>query len=690
MPEGEVQIQIVGDQEYIRITGAGAEVLSGVVRDGDLIDLPIPEDAPPGTTPSKTLRDYKPTAQAWEFPLKSDPLKSPAAFSNEKKLVTRAHPNTGADTDKSQYEELSASMYSGLMAKAVQFIMGYTAKSGIKVKYDHRWARCHGVAIAADGAKWLVEISLVNGVIAMPFPLLPNSAKYKTSTQDVLREIALLFEGLPSGTSFPPAERLDAAITSGEVVRLMSVAAMEEVFTKETFSPLLGWAFSPLGDEAQNTCYKVSGGGDVTSYRYRLALTIGPKLVDRPENTPLAMASANLTLEEEGPLTRRDGSPERRVPFAFAYDFSGLLVEPPAKFVASDPVATSAPLLATFDQDGVLDVVRFEVVVPEVSDNSTTGDACSTLGYLRPGGYRNRRVVNIAGGRTITSTKYPLREGTTGTIYTSNTTKYFVGTRIFYGLEIVLELLFSPSIWNLIEYHRLYYMADEVYSSRTIPAVAGVWPLGARDCYVMSKPGDGFWDYHARLTGGDPTTDSGGEGNFYFTYRNATYYTHPRGDPSSYPTMTVTKGVRSDVDPCLWNYVGSSDFATEGLVGTAAWYAETDPLPRTEDVPLLEFPPELNPGPPGQDPDIRRVVTPTGTTEFVAAINEAGVWRFPLPIYNTLTNFAVRYSSFGPNPQLTASYSALGYLYPGVEHAGSMLASEGTPADHSYSFIGYI
>lgn len=696
MGDAEVNVQIIGNQDYIRLTGGVYEILSGVVRDGELISLPVPEGSPEGTAPVRTLRAYKPTAQAWEYPLKSDPEKSPTLFNDEKRLVVETHPNTGLDTSKSQYDDLSASMYSGLMAKAVQIILGYGTKTGTKVKYDHRWERCHGIAIAEDGAKWLVEISLINGVIARPLPLLPNSAKYSESVQDVLREAVALFGGLPSGGSFPPADELEDAITAGSVVRLMAVAEMDAVFLKSTFSPLLGWAFSPLGDEAQNTCYEVNGSGDHTAYRYKLAITIGPKLVDRPANTPLAVATAVLTLEEQGPLTRR-GSPDRRIPFAFAYDRDGLLAEVPAKFVTSDPVATSAPLLVTYDKDGVLDVVKFNVVLPSSSDVTTnTGNPCAiTTGAPWPGAVSTRVQRNIAGGRTISSTRHPLQDGVTGTVSTSEIYKTIVGVRVFYQVVVFIEYLLIPNVVRLREVHRTYYQTANDFTSSTKPRIAGVWPLGARDCYTLCDPGETRQDYEYRIMAGAPDPAVLPEledlygGDYYFSPPNPTFYEYSELNAGSFPTMTVTKGLDAS-DPCSWP-ITASDFAgSGGLVNTADFYTEIGALPENSEVAAITFPPNAFEQPPVQEPPTVRVVIPGGTTvQPMGEPTEDGIWFIPAPRFDARTSYAVRFSTFGPTPHFTFSYSIRGYVLPGVERIGPMLATETNPAQHTYSFVGY-
>jgi len=293
MPGGEeVDVQIIGNQDYIRLAGGISFILSGAVRDGNIVDLPL---VPPATVPKKTLRSYRPTAQAWEYVLHKDPLKSPALFNDEKTLAITAHANTGVTG--SQYTNLCSSMYSGLMAQFVQVILGYSFASGIKVKYDYRWARCHGIASAVDNNSkttfWLIEISIAHGVLAMRLPLVNGTAKFSTSIQDVLRETVTTFGGLPSGDTFPKESDLAAAIASGKVLQLITPANMVNVHGKTPYSSAMGWSFNDTGSEAHNTCFKAEA-LNLTGYHYKIAIAIDPNI---PANS-----TATLSLVESGQI----------------------------------------------------------------------------------------------------------------------------------------------------------------------------------------------------------------------------------------------------------------------------------------------------------------------------------------------------------------------------------------------------
>ena len=280
LPDATVRVQIVGQQSYIEISGGGYNILSGVVKAGQII-----------TGTPDVLRSFKPTQQCWQYPLKKREGTSPAAFHDEPKLAIAAHANTGLSG--SQYEKLCSSMYSGRMAKAVQVILGIGKQKptddGVQVKYDYRWARCHGIAVGPDGKSWLIEISEAEGVMAMRLPLIAGTVGLGGNTQKVLSETVKLFKGIPSGETFPVGAALTTAITEGRVLRLLSAAGLADAYGKNEFSATLGWSFNDTGSEAHNTCY-TSVSGVQTSFHYRINITLG--------ETP----GATLTEVASGPL----------------------------------------------------------------------------------------------------------------------------------------------------------------------------------------------------------------------------------------------------------------------------------------------------------------------------------------------------------------------------------------------------
>lgn len=311
-----------------------AQILSGVIKDADLVVTlgPLEEEV-------LTLRGFKPTDQTWKAIFKKDPAKPTTSFNDEPRLAVKISdeihylgehldPDTTVPFPEkaAQYKEICSSMYSGLMAKAVQVILGYgklqspTASEthrvdGVQVKYDWRWARCHGIVRGAGNALWLVEISVTNGVLAMPLPMFKNTVVgtpgYQSlikSKQDVLRETALLFGGLPSGGTFPTGGELTDALASGDVIRLATAAHMGPFFAKGHYSSWMGWSFNLGGTgvtpQAHNTCYMAEGENGTyvaTGYHYKIVFNI-IKTKNRQPNEPVATGSATLSLVGSGLL----------------------------------------------------------------------------------------------------------------------------------------------------------------------------------------------------------------------------------------------------------------------------------------------------------------------------------------------------------------------------------------------------
>lgn len=314
---------------------ATVQILSGVVKDADLIVI-----SPPLEEEVLTLRGFKPTAQTWGAVFKRDPDKPTTSFNDEPRLAVKISDEVhylGEHLDPlttvpfpdvaAQYKEICSSMYSGLMAKAVQVILGYGKLQspsaseihridGVQVKYNWRWAKCHGIVRGAGNALWLVEISVTNGVLAMPLPMFKNTVVgtpvYQSlvkSKQDVLRETALLFGGLPSGGTFPTGGELTAALASGDVLRLATAAHMAPFFDKSYYSSWMGWSFNLGGvgvtPQAHNTCYTAEG--VATGFHYKIVFNIGKKKSRRLPNEPIAEGNATLSLVGSGSLKANIG-----------------------------------------------------------------------------------------------------------------------------------------------------------------------------------------------------------------------------------------------------------------------------------------------------------------------------------------------------------------------------------------------
>lgn len=369
-----VRVRIEPGHEYIHIEGGDPIILSGVTRDGAVITLPD------GT---KTLRSYKPTANAWQYPLHKDAAKSPSSFHDEK-LLGKA----GA-----QYATLRPTMFSGRMVQAVQILMG----RGIEVKYDFRWEKCHGITTGPDGTRWLVEIS-ADGVRAMKFGLDSGSIKSKT---DAIKQSVIMFGGVPNGKTFPTGEKLAEAVNRGEVRTLRAASRMTDFYGKRDYATTMGWSFNDDGTEAHNTCWQaVTPGSEVpdldadgtifTSYHYRIKIHF---FINGDPPT------AELDLISSGRLTKKQNlveSPYQPIPM-YLYDFltgeERPIRQQPIPYTESDIEGTT-PLIACHI-NGVLEVISVKV------RGSTDYSYYTSLGEDEMPGSYITRISSIPAGRSI-------------------------------------------------------------------------------------------------------------------------------------------------------------------------------------------------------------------------------------------------------------------------------------------------
>ena len=248
----------------------------------------------------------------------------------------------------SQYGFLRSSMYSGLMAKVVQIVMGLgrigapkmrdplsnepdsqyikdVKEKGVQVRYDYKFHRTHGITVAQDGRLWLVEISMMRGVLAMPLPLFPRSDteafkdRARRRNDDAMVWAVEELGALPTGECLPATSReLEAKIAAGTVLRLMSVGDLSPFFDNcAAYSSSLGWAFSPDGREAHNTGWKIEDDKIQTGSWYQININIGPTKLTREPNEPIAEASADLRLIRKGRMYCYPRGPAPRMPYHF-------------------------------------------------------------------------------------------------------------------------------------------------------------------------------------------------------------------------------------------------------------------------------------------------------------------------------------------------------------------------------------
>lgn len=419
------------------------QIVSGVIRGGTLSDLPIPPGSPPGTLAKKTLSVFKPTANCWQYPLKSNPAKSPSTYNDEPLLGTAG----------TQYTTLAASQYSGRMAKAAQIIMGM----GLVVAYDYRWACCHGITLAADGKPWLVEISAAEGVLAM---LLEVGAVRPTTPIEAAAQARALFGGIPKNIPMPSGTALATAISAGKVLRLLTAAGMAAVFGKSAFSSAMGWSFNDAGSEAHNTCFTRSGGYAV-GYHYKLDIAIGTS------------SSATLTQVSTGPFNYRQDTQCR---FAFYDPGTNQMIDAPdSHYDAAGTAATgcTAPLFVCH-QNNALEVVYY-THGPEIADVNEVTD------YVENGVYLTtiNQILPQRGYHSMTSTRWPGQGHSTRTLTVNN---------------ITISGGFEGYVWNgaLGAYGSWVYVLPtvhyfEVRSEHELnaPVASGLWSGESRDSYTL-------------------------------------------------------------------------------------------------------------------------------------------------------------------------------------------------------------
>lgn len=205
----------------------------------------------------------------------------------------------------SQYTRLKPTMYSGMMRKVVQALMGFgrqrredrqeislydgyattdtprkpsdyaqlVAENGLQIRYDWRFPRTHGITTGSDGALWLVEISVTQGVIAMPLPLHPETTtpgfrrwvrerqlkpedQHQHANDDEALRMLDVFGGFPTGESFPSGG-MDAWIRAGRVIRLLARDELDPFYQDHAaYSSAMGWAFNASGSAAHNTAWR--------------------------------------------------------------------------------------------------------------------------------------------------------------------------------------------------------------------------------------------------------------------------------------------------------------------------------------------------------------------------------------------------------------------------------------------------
>lgn len=213
-------------------------------------------------------------------------------------------------------------MHSGAMAEVVQIVNGYGRQDFANLPKDNKWERitmelplpvaraiknelgdsvlpaykgevppsgvcqyrCEFnetdfVCFSDNNSPWLVRISIRDGVIAMPLPLIPATTtkafrQYVTEKRDdEILKILDRFGGMPSGEGFPSNSQLYVWETSGAVVRLSKSYGEGSPMD---FYRLLGlyefcsWSCNSRGTQAVNTAYKKEYAYSNGAYNYMM------------------------------------------------------------------------------------------------------------------------------------------------------------------------------------------------------------------------------------------------------------------------------------------------------------------------------------------------------------------------------------------------------------------------------------
>lgn len=233
----------------------------------------------------------------------------------------------------SQYKEPRTSQWTGTMHKVVQIVFGLgrinksklrdpdkpklatgymkeVDQHGVRVRYDYKFMRTHGIYRAPDNLLWLIEISATRGVLAMPLPVFPGSrkanflARAKRKKDDAMVTALEELGCLPTGESFPTSsDTLEKRIKEGSILRLLTAEKMEPFYRLSGYSSICGWAFNEKGDQAHNVGYYYPKNEYFQKgLWYQLNINISALKPFPGKNSPIANGSATLVKQQEGYL----------------------------------------------------------------------------------------------------------------------------------------------------------------------------------------------------------------------------------------------------------------------------------------------------------------------------------------------------------------------------------------------------
>lgn len=275
----EIKVSVKGWQHYIDIQRKTCPpFLSGFCdlvlhKEGDILlpDVPLTPiyqiDDPDSSDPEDTINVFR------RF------YPSPATPPADRDW--RDEPGLARDQEAAKLMIVSrSSMFSGEMRKVVQVLQGMN----VGIPYSPSFALTHGVFVANNGQRWVVEMSNA-GVFAWPMEMCRNPIRNAAA--------AVVLDYTPIATPRPADDDIAAATEAGTFVQLIGAAAMQEFYGKS--GPLFahcGWAFDGDGHKAANLCYFHAGGfTHITTFLYEITIT---EADNRPSAAALNQVAAGV------------------------------------------------------------------------------------------------------------------------------------------------------------------------------------------------------------------------------------------------------------------------------------------------------------------------------------------------------------------------------------------------------------
>lgn len=452
-------------------------------------------------------------------------------------VTVRQELRTGESNQESQYEALRSSMYSGVMARVVQLVMGYgwlkedqvvdpaiTTKSqipqylteilgaGVQVRYDYKFHRTHGIARGADQRLWLIEISMTRGVLAMPLPYFAGTdtpafrALADAADNHVLAAVLDDLRGLPSGELFPT--KLDAAIAAGDVIQMLEPEDLQPFYRCAAYSSAMGWTFNESGTEAHNTGYYTDEDGQ-TGYHYQLSFAIGAIDENREPGDPIANAVARFVIQGRGPLWANSSLFGRYIPFKAHEPLLPGLLSHDAHVAGAAEVSCNTTVFVAFHGDEIK-VAKFFYDMNAYPDTNVTD---TREGCLYAGEWA---VTTNTGNLSVSKAIYTNDIDDRQALRDSSSVLTITSTDIGFDPPRLSDFLENPD-WCILFRERVFerIQTTDVKNGEFVLTMLAV-PYGDRNAYFYAY-GHGYLNhYFGRARNYDKLIDP----NIYYGHRN--------------------------------------------------------------------------------------------------------------------------------------------------------------------------